>query len=84
MVGAGVACRFCDACGRAGASAGGLTTVAAETPAPRFSMGREKWRLLLPGASEPRLKVRTLRALIEAIAPLTRRDVLPHSCRLQL
>ena len=28
-----------------------------------------KWRLLLPGASEPRLKVLTHRALIETIAP---------------
>jgi len=52
-----------------------------------FSLGldaREKWRLLLPGASEPRLTVRTIRSSSEAVALLRRRDVLPHSCHLQL
>lgn len=44
----------------------------------------EKWRLLLPGASEPRLTRLNARALVWEPAPLTRRQQPEHCCRWQL
>src|SRR6516165_5085374 len=48
------------------------------------SQGKLKWRLLLPGASEPRLAVLTRQDFRWSFKPLKRPEQPEHSCRLQL
>ena len=48
------------------------------------SKSKLKWRLLLPGASEPRLAVLTRQDFRWSFKPLKRPEQPEHSCRLQL
>src|SRR3954462_14453361 len=51
----------------------------------RSGRGRKKWRLLLPGASEPRLtELNPLGLQTWFFKPLTRPEQPEHSCHLQL